>query len=574
MLEDKKKMVKLLDEHNLIMKQYYEQNKFINNNGPSSYVIRLAEHMNHYKNIPLKSILSVSSSCGLYNVKNYSSFFNKLNSILKSMLVKPYSVIYSSDDLPKFTKQIPFFNIIYDIFDVIPYKLVNSKLNLPDINIYFTENLMIYDGYTYPPKLLYVKEDNEKHIEFYYRYNFNNSNSIITIKINNDVSSDIKTYVEYLILKKYLYYVMRVDLFYLKDAEYEFNISVNNSSYYIYLYGHFSKFITILKFIVSKVKYCIEILNNIENATDKQIILDIIEKQKNICREYINRSPSDKLLDIQNSIRLSNYYTKSQILEQLNKLKILKPFNVKFFTYSDIQIYIEGNIDVPPLMDIYNIVKSNYTYSPTIYKPVSINKFKNNKIYRFKNDNPTEINNMIQYISFMQVLYKTPNWLKQYCALRVFHTLVKPYFFNEMRSNQQLGYNVNSVIDEFTINNEKIVTYVLLIQSATHNCDELKVAIDKFIDTTIQKILKNISNDKDTFEKIKKTIIDNFSNNNFVLKTSFFYNYDKIIDKSYMFDLYHHIYREVHNITVEDLYKIYKQIKTHQIYMLDGLSKK
>jgi len=98
-----------------------------------------------------------------------------------------------------------------------------------------------------------------------------------------------------------------------------------------------------------------------------------------------------------------------------------------------------------------------------------------------------------------------PFSFKRLAVLEILSTSMKEPFFNQMRTKQKVAYQVG--IREKEIDKNLFQTF--LVQSSKLSCNELLYRFEFFIDKFLQKIDKNISQDR--FEKIKKAKIKNLT---------------------------------------------------------------
>ena len=361
-----------------------------------------------------------------------------------------------------------------------------------------------------------------------------------------------------------------------------------------YYFGELSD--NTIKFSFNFNKINIDIIgfsDTIENFTkvifNKVQILKDITKIKNInnkllikLKDAINILENKKLdsVDEQSNYKFSkflrtpyqNYKNQivkyKEILKYLNEKNLIEEDFISFinnlFSKTKFEWLIQGNIIPKDAERIINFVenkllsfnnpnteKKALTYNDI--RKTRIGNFPNEKIinYYFESEDLENENNCL--LSYFQIgdIYNLKE-IKKYCLLYLLEQILNESFYDELRTKQQLGYNVEtSIKKEFTV-----AGMIFYVQSTKKKPDEIKEKINKFFCDYDLNDNDNFS-DED-FESYKNSVITFLEEKDYNLLSEFNRNIAQIISGNYIFDILEKMINCIKNeINKEDIIKFY-----------------
>ena len=271
---------------------------------------------------------------------------------------------------------------------------------------------------------------------------------------------------------------------------YVVSISCNKEGLYIICNGYNDKIEEILKIIIDLFKSC-EIEKSFFDLAKEQLIKSI---------ENIKLEESSKTID---ELLKSNVYT--IFITNDEKLKVLLNLNFEDLqcfmlelNFTNCLVLLEGNINNDFISNVSTQIKRLKIQNTNNYTDDYVRLPENNSdmIISKNSDNPKELNDciLVSYCYDFSHEFVGSNVFKLKALASLVNLFVSEPFFNELRTNQQLGYTVHSYTNELGTCLGKILRQNFLIQSPNTPCKELLNRIDKFIIDQTYKIT-NITNE-------------------------------------------------------------------------------
>ena len=409
------------------------------------------------------------------------------------------------------------------------YGLINNNIKQNDIDIswthlntknpYLNQSIKLYKEYKYIYSPILISDN------IWYSY-FNkkvNPLVIVWLSINNNIFYlTAKNRILSSMFIDILMYIINIKLYKLIDVGYKFYMSedMTNKNITLLIIGYNNeknlKYIIniILKYISNITKYMKELINDI-------FITNLINSHENDINNISNYKPSAYnsyllLCDISSINKLNNLIkaissiTKESIY--LYNSNILNNTYLNLFIIGSIKIkYIENIVDTRYMeyFSIYNIIKNK----KIVVKPIDI-----------INPNINEYNNLI-------ILYyplKTSSTL-QWLTMKIFLAIFSTIFFNELRTNNQLGYIVSmrhQYIDKSYIIQEIQSSYspeVIISKINIFNDNLLKYLENINITKYLDNIMNDIIHQDNTLEFFHNYYLGKISNNNYNFHNYIYY---------------------------------------------------
>mmetsp|Transcript_40178 Transcript_40178/g.45725 ORF Transcript_40178/g.45725 Transcript_40178/m.45725 type:complete len:944 (+) Transcript_40178:191-3022(+) len=192
---------------------------------------------------------------------------------------------------------------------------------------------------------------------------------------------------------------------------------------------------------------------------------------------------------------------KFTIQEKIEALKDITSKDVLHFGLNQflkrfrLECLVHGNSSIEDAKRLTNVVidsiKPKAPFALSEERVVQLTTSKR-YVYRLDSFNPSNTNSVVERIYQMG-----PLTLLQNAHLALMNNILKEPAFNELRTQQQLGYIVHTSINTFG-NNHNVKGYLILIQSDSYSPKVLEERIDTFFHETSRDILKL---DKETFDQ-------------------------------------------------------------------------
>ena len=256
------------------------------------------------------------------------------------------------------------------------------------------------------------------------------------------------------------------------------------------------------------------------------------------------------------------------ILNKLIENNIIEPEFILFinnlFSKTKFEWLVQGNILPKDSERIINFIESqllNFN-NPNISKTqLTNNDIRKSRITNFSNENylkyffeseDLENENNCLY-SYFQIgdIYNLKE-IKKYCLLYLLEQILNESFYDELRTKQQLGYNVEtSIKKDFTV-----CGMTFYVQSNKNKPDFIQERINKFFCDYDLNDNENFS-DED-FESYKNSLLIILEEKDYNLLSEFNRNIAQIISGNYIFDILEKMINCIKNeINKEDIIKFY-----------------
>ena len=507
--------------------------------------------------------------------------------------------IYGTEYLKE---KMDFSSFITNIIDIdLSYPELNpflpNNLNMINLNI---ENININD-YLVPKKVY----DNEKII--WYKPNIKYNMPKVYISGEGYISNMNLDYTSYIIYSDILLSLIKKELsefLYLGDSsDNSFNFSFCLSSVLVNIEGYSD---SIEKYIIeffTRLSKMIDV-QNIEGIYNKiNIILDImIQRFKNFYMGDIKDQTEAYLkkilkeLNSKNKIEFCQYF-KKQIENNIIPIEFLS-FIKNIFKKIKYEWLIEGNISFKDaeriMLNVENNIKKifigeNQNKNKEI---LSINEIRKQRIinipediiYRYNfssKDKDNESSTILIYFQIGNFTYIKNNiynkelyeeYIKNKSLLFIIHAIFYESFYDELRTQQQIGYDVEVKIENYF----SIIGLEFYISSSKCNPDEILEKINDFI---IEKDINDNNNFSDEdFESYRKSVINDLNQKPLTLEEEFNRDFSPISNRSYNFslrkDLINYLNNNVTKQDVIDFFNEFIYIKAKRLEIALYSSKK
>lgn len=176
-------------------------------------------------------------------------------------------------------------------------------------------------------------------------------------------------------------------------------------------------------------------------------------------------------------------------------------------------------------------------------------------VYDEVSKNPNEENSAtLLFFEYGNVRRSEIGWEKYVCNLIFVERLLSEKFFNELRTNQQLGYIVKLTIKNYGDIYEPVFGLLAVIQSPIKNPDELDKSIMEFMDKFDIELFSS-----QEFESIRESILSQLREDDSALIEEFSRNITLIRSGNHSFDSIEKQIEHTKNITFEDIKGFYKK---------------
>jgi secreted Zn-dependent insulinase-like peptidase len=401
----------------------------------------------------------------------------------------------------------------------------------------------------------YNKIDNSLNTYLKMNYDLNTKDTQLFIAIyKDDIYENIENYINYIFYFEYFKLLNNHLMFDINKANYNVDLLLNKSNYTIGITGYYSKISEILEMLITKFKQ----LNNKDmDKLSFEIIKNKLEKKfKNLKYDALYKKTSS----YEDEIILNKYFNTELIESEIKKMSMDKLNNMNLFEYSRITVFAEGNINTEYYDDLCNILNKNYNYNK-LYKDNEINikpNILNKQIEKdFEKQNKKDPNSCLSKVVVIDKFEYSSESIKNQCLINIFDIIVSKEFFDLLRTKDQLGYIVNSRMGTLGFTDKKNLVFRFLVQSSVKNTEFLEKRINKFINNEIKEILDNLNLEE--LEEIKKSLKEKYSKPFNTLGESAYYNYDKILNKSFMYNHNEIISSNILECAKEELINFYNK---------------
>jgi insulysin len=421
-----------------------------------------------HKSDELSHSLNLSENLQLYNVTDVISgdyLIEKidiplLKSTIEKYLVSSNSIIFKLDIKikPDKTYNIEhYYNTKYKTINNIKYKESDHIFSIKLPTNYIPNKIVIHEGKTLKnPININI---NKKQIKYCFNNEYNIPTCINYIYIDHvSLNSNINNVVYSTLLVDLLSYELKYIIYSLSTTGNTINVSFNNLKNKLE--------IIIVAFNFSIVKITNDVLNIINNMTFCETnYTHFVEAYKIKLTSYETSPPYQLLSYYKNLILSKTQHHYKKVLKSLNKISYDKFNNFinKIRKEYTLEYYICGNITKSDLKELDVSKVKNLT--------TNIKLTPQYKTFKYSPDNVKEKNVAVS------VIYFIGNNLKDNALAFLFISIFNDDFFTDLRTEQQLGYIVQSSLN--VQSNEPNLSYI--VQSSEYTVKHILKQIDKFL---------------------------------------------------------------------------------------------
>lgn len=498
--------------------------------------------------------------------------FNSFDTQLKELLSSNFSSILENYSVISFSKNYKGQTSLKDEWYKIDYEFVDklyneenlnltSKLSLPELNTFIIKHPKITTDSQDKLPIKYFENDKilvYKMIDKRY----NTPHSILSMQIYlPDMYSTVESYAKLLLLLDLIKYLLKPTIQKLENAEYDLIINMDLYFLDIKIIGYPENFINILNIVFGL----------ISNFEIKEIIYKLRFKYfKEKILNIMYEEPYKKIHMLLKKEYFNKYYTHHDLINALDKISYqdMFQFSKNIFNRAQASIFSHGNkIDIDSVIKIMNnIIKSGIQININDLKIIQekkINKFEQVENKEEKN-NSSAVCIPIEYIRPGM----TKDWAKKMCQIDLLEQIMDREYFNELRTNQQLGYIAYSR-SQTDGDRRLCFTFIkFLVQSNHKSCEYLVNKTMEFINN-FDNILNNISNTE--FDNQKKSLRDVLEAPELILIESHNNYMYEIVSCENIFDTKKQLVKALNKISKEDLLEYYKELKNKTNYWIYGI---
>lgn len=553
---------KLLKSSKAEIHELYKESQMINNQellyiekyDAESYAIQISklyvtEDIDSEK-VLIDNIIMDDYDDNVYTLMmHFLSLMNKNNAI---------TLITTQDDrYSKFkNKTEPYYGIEYGLNSTDVQTNTNldydrSELYLPNLNRFICTNLDVLKDPIFNEFPMKIKHNNN---ELWYQYTdkYNVPHvRIITDIIVPDVKNTVIKHIQFLLFVYCVNDEINPDLYECNMSNYQAHISPIYSGINISIYGPSAGIYKVFDMCIKKILYPDISINTFERQ---------LAKFKKDLKNSLYEPPYATVHRLlQNSIEKYSYSIK-EMTDNIDAIEYsqIKSYS-KFNKDSCIRTYIVGNIkenNVILLSDLLN--QFNPSKVPINIEKIIIPNVHSNKVIKETSHNPNEKNSATSiYIDIGYTRIDTKNQL-EICKITslcsVIELLIKDLFFDQLRTDEQLGYYVSCNKLSLGNPNCKYLMFKFIVQSNVKNSDYLAERIKKFIND-VRDYICNVT--KEELAERCDSLIKNILKPDDNLHDFSSSNYRKIVSTDNVLNIDDILVEVLKNINLQDVINFY-----------------
>lgn len=488
---------------------------------------------------------------------NENKIQNLMMALLQNMNKNNAVVIFSNKDYEKTLDRIePWYKTEFtnnnESSPFIPITdEVKRKLYLPNKNKYICNDLRILRDINNDkhPYLLHDYSDFELWYQFNTKFNVPDVEVRADIIIE-DLNDTIKSHLQNILFLLCLKDTVNPDLYECNMSNFSTTVCGLYNGISIIVNGPGAGIYKIVDMITKRLLY-------------PDISLNSFTKQKVYLIEKIRNSILDQPYKKVDEILLQNVATRCYpTIDKLRELENVSYEDIKNFTQllynRHIKCLIGGNIEKHNCILIANIFKcfSPVNKVPTFMKNVTTLEKGQELVIKESSTNSKETNSVTAVYVGIDYIKDgiTENWNLNKCLLTTVMSMLSDKFFDQLRTQEQLGYCVQAYKAYIGDPNYSYGVAKFVVQSNVKNTEYLKERINKFI-KDIREYLLHISNEE--FDERIKSMIETLKikNNNFTELMD--QSYNKITIYNGIMNMKEIMINTYENITLDDVIEFY-----------------
>jgi len=587
-------------------KEYFDEQKnldqlfydYKNKEDPYDYVADLAEDLTIYEK---DDLLAGSNNYKQFKGEGLRAYFNKLtitnmNLYLSSKtfnetcnLLEPwYKSKYSKEDYKSKIEEIwksidEVNNINSNTINTINNICLSNQLQFDYKFLYPSKNVFtpyekdlilkpITNKHEFPIKL---SENNRNSVWFKQDYTFLHPKIIMMFQIyhTESIFYNTKELVLSSIWKSVVDHSLREFIYISSEAGISVELSSTDQGMYIQISGFSSHFKQVLIEFLKKwkqIKYedTLTEFNKFKEQLSKKYknfstwkACDVVENLLITFNIVPNSSYPELQLVLENDISFQDFLKFSNELsgmksERTNYIEILAQGNI---TEEEVTQICKESLEIIQKDNKDPIDKSNF-YS---YNHIKLPE-KTNHYYTLQSDDKTSDNSAI--LSYFQIGHLDD---KDICLLDFLTNILSEDFFDELRTNQQLGY----IVSLDTTISKQVTGLTFLVQSSEKSPEYIYKKINEFIFDSVKEIEEM---DEETFERYKESVLDDLKVKDLIFYDEAFRNIEEIRNKTYIFDRTKNQIKIVEGITKKEVLDFYNHhiIKNFRRFDIEMVSYK
>ncbi|AYV76477.1 MAG: Zn-dependent peptidase [Terrestrivirus sp.] len=505
--------------------------------------------------IPIEEIMTSGNLLNEYDTVVYKL----LNEVLSKMTKQNMITILSSKNFEGYLEKVEqWYGTEYSVSnpptienDVKLETELNHKLYLPEKNPYICTNLDINTKRTNDEHLKKLDHDTiETWSQFTTKFNVPHVNVFVDI-ILPEIRNSVHDVVTFSLFLRCINDIMNPDLYECNMSNYSASIGVKMDAITITTYGPAAGMYKVIDMCAKKILYP-DITHEVLNRQKLKMIKDLTNTLFDPPHVNLHRL-------FENAI-VNNSYS---IIELLDNIETATYSSVHGFANNMIgNSYIRtatiGNISETESILIADIFKQFKPMNdkPKMLRTVKISDKGKPMIIKNKSYNSKETNSATCIyigIDYVKAGY-TENWDKILCITNFIELILGDKFFNELRTEEQLGYYVSCGLISMGHSNYKYKMFKFIVQSNVKDAEFLSHRIKQFIKDA-GKIIADVPHED--LEEIRKSLIENFMRPHDNLPSYASYNYDIAVNSNNVTNFIEICVDTIKKITLDDIVEFY-----------------
>ncbi|XP_034942176.1 nardilysin-like [Chelonus insularis] len=515
--------------------------KFIDDVPPFGYVQYLCEKMHFYAPSDYITGSDLYFEYDPEAIKNCMSFLTPEN-----MNILIFNKQFNDDML---TKTETWFNTKY-IDEDIPKEWINCwkeikpypEFHLPEVNLYLTDDFTLIplnETYQYPKKIyqdnlyeIWYKPDAKFRLPECYMY-FQLISPLMTTSPDGAAMGDLMVMI--------LNQLLMEELYPATAAKLKFGLHTNRQGVVMEISGFNQKLPLLFKTSMSYIANSSELIS--------EDLFQIFKSE--LLKEYYNTTLKRYKLEkqIRLSILMLTKWTATEKYDAINSISFneFKHFMKYFSNHLYIKSLVQGNMSqddvIKNTLDVFSQLNCGPLLPNTMPQTRFLSLPSESTCCRLKNFNQMDSNSLV--LNYYQINLKS---ISLYVMIELLAMIMEEPLFNQLRTQQQLGYDVYCLIRD---------TYGLLGYSITvctqadkFTTDDIDNRIENFL-ISFDDQLNTMSNEE--FDNVKKSLIKIKQCSDIFLKEEVMRNWNEIVSGELVFDRHPREIDEINRIDIQQL---------------------